>query len=553
MKFITAFILSLLASATQAATPSIGLPIIWNSQRMHIGGQEFGDAQQFAGIILQINPQPQILIFSANGNFVISGVTNDDTGVAINSWRPNPAVGSGGGGGGGGSLSGMTAGQVPIAASDTTVTSSFPLGTGTQTALGVNVGSGGSVLVNGGALGTPSSGVATNLTGTAAGLTAGNVTTNANLTGPVTSTGNATAIANGAVALAKLGNEVDGNCVVGAAGVWTAGACGGASFANPTATVGPTATNGSASTAMRSDAAPAINLTSGYNWTGSHSIITASGVPETLGATTSTLGLDIRNGTTPQSIEVCNTWTSTTSFECGIFDWQGTANVLTLGTQKGSGGGTARNIQFLVGGTKALDYGLERGGFWAFVGGGWLVTHAAGQSPAMTARIPGNAGDNRNNLTLANTSSFDWASSNDAHSGTEDTYLGRCAAGVVCVGISAGDTSGSVLSRILPVSKTSNYTVLSADTNKHFDNTGAAGEVDFTLPAAAAGLHYCFLASAAQIVKIVATNSDKIFALTNSAANGNIQQNTLGASVCIEAHGTGQWWSTSHELTWTVT
>ena len=40
-------------------------------------------------------------------------------------------------------------------------------------------------------LGTPTSGVATNLTGTAAGLTAGNVTTNANLTGHVTSVGNA--------------------------------------------------------------------------------------------------------------------------------------------------------------------------------------------------------------------------------------------------------------------------------------------------------------------------------------------------------------------------
>lgn len=44
-------------------------------------------------------------------------------------------------------------------------------------------------------LGTPSSGVATNLTGTAAGLTAGAVTTNANLTGPITSSGNATSVA----------------------------------------------------------------------------------------------------------------------------------------------------------------------------------------------------------------------------------------------------------------------------------------------------------------------------------------------------------------------
>lgn len=44
------------------------------------------------------------------------------------------------------------------------------------------------------ALGTPSSGVATNLTGTASGLTAGNVTTNANQTGDVSSVGNATTI-----------------------------------------------------------------------------------------------------------------------------------------------------------------------------------------------------------------------------------------------------------------------------------------------------------------------------------------------------------------------
>lgn len=51
------------------------------------------------------------------------------------------------------------------------------------------------LLYSGGALGTPSSGVATNLTGTASGLTAGNVTTNANLTGPITSVGNATSVA----------------------------------------------------------------------------------------------------------------------------------------------------------------------------------------------------------------------------------------------------------------------------------------------------------------------------------------------------------------------
>lgn len=52
-------------------------------------------------------------------------------------------------------------------------------------------------------LGTPTSGVATNLTGTASGLTAGNVTTNANLTGDVTSVGNATTLTNAPV-IAKV-------------------------------------------------------------------------------------------------------------------------------------------------------------------------------------------------------------------------------------------------------------------------------------------------------------------------------------------------------------
>jgi len=68
------------------------------------------------------------------------------------------------------------------------------LGTGVATALAVGVGTAGSFITNGGALGTPSSGVATNLTGTASGLTAGNVTTNANLTGAVTSVGNASSL-----------------------------------------------------------------------------------------------------------------------------------------------------------------------------------------------------------------------------------------------------------------------------------------------------------------------------------------------------------------------
>lgn len=84
------------------------------------------------------------------------------------------------------------------------------LGTGVGTALAVNIGTAGSFVTNGGALGTPSSGVATNLTGTASGLTAGNVTTNANLTGEVTSVGNAATLTNSAVIGKVLTGYVSG-------------------------------------------------------------------------------------------------------------------------------------------------------------------------------------------------------------------------------------------------------------------------------------------------------------------------------------------------------
>ena len=56
-------------------------------------------------------------------------------------------------------------------------------------------------------LGTPTSGVATNLTGTASGLTAGSVTTNANLTGDVTSVGNATSIASDTIINADIKSD----------------------------------------------------------------------------------------------------------------------------------------------------------------------------------------------------------------------------------------------------------------------------------------------------------------------------------------------------------
>lgn len=77
-------------------------------------------------------------------------------------------------------------------------------------------------------------------------------------------------------------------------GTWaTPPGTGGVTFANPTALVGSTAVNGVATTVMRSDAAPAIDLTANYTYTGQWTFSRAS--------TTSALNI-YANATTWQSV-----------------------------------------------------------------------------------------------------------------------------------------------------------------------------------------------------------------------------------------------------------
>jgi hypothetical protein len=153
------------------------------------------------------------------------------------------------------------------------------------------------------------------------------------------------------------------------------------------------------------------------------------------------------------------------------------------------------------------------------------------------------------------------AGTNDVYSHS-DTTLTRAAAGVWAVGTTPpggsnpiGDASGAMLSRVVTAAKTANYPVVANDSGAHFDNTGASGEVDFSLPAAASGLRYCFAVYAAQTLKVIANGTDKIaIAASNSAAGGNATANALYASLCIEAHGTGQWIAsaTPEKAQWTV-
>lgn len=96
------------------------------------------------------------------------------------------------------------------------------------------------------------------------------------------------------------------------------------------------------------------------------------------------------------------------------------------------------------------------------------------------------------------------------------------------------------------LAETSNYAVLASDNGRTFSNVGATGEVDFTLPAAANGLAYCFGVDAAQTFKIINHTGDKIYVGgTATAASGNVVASAIGATLCIRANTTGQWLTTS--------
>jgi hypothetical protein len=61
-------------------------------------------------------------------------------------------------------------------------------------------------------------------------------------------------------------------------------------------------------------------------------------------------GIAMRSGTTAHSLRVYNSYTSATNNELGVIDWKTTTNTLRIGTDKGSGGGSNRPLQIIMGG-----------------------------------------------------------------------------------------------------------------------------------------------------------------------------------------------------------
>jgi hypothetical protein len=118
--------------------------------------------------------------------------------------------------------------------------------------------------------------------------------------------------------------------------------------------------------------------------------------------------LQIVNGLATANFRVYNTYTDASNGEWGALDWQTTPNVLTIGTQA-NGTGTARNVQFVVGGVNKLDWNLTTTNSWTSAGGlnaagnisapvliasgvGGVVAAATYQSSGLTPTITGAGG-----------------------------------------------------------------------------------------------------------------------------------------------------------------
>lgn len=189
--------------------------------------------------------------------------------------------------------------------------------------------------------------------------------------------------------------------------------------------------------------------------------------------------------------------------------------------------------------------------------------------------------DNSGNLILSNVSIFSFAGDLNgglgrAHFGNYDlndsgSYLSRGLWGqtkdaglnfpaAAAARITDGDFSsttriGSLQYSDPQVSKTTNYQIVKLDGGNAFNNIGAAGEVDFTLPSSAntyVGMVASFDVAVAQTLKVIAGTGVTIqIGASASSSGGSVSANQVGAHIRLKALTPTLWISLEHEGTWT--
>lgn len=101
------------------------------------------------------------------------------------------------------------------------------------------------------------------------------------------------------------------------------------------------------------------------------------------------------------------------------------------------------------------------------------------------------------------------------------------------------------------INKTANYTVVAADNYTMFDNTGAAGEVDLTLPAIANGLFFALRAQVAQTFKFISNEGGNV--VGTSATNSSVSVAAIGGVIYVYTNPAGTKWIVEQRGTQTIT
>ena len=146
-----------------------------------------------------------------------------------------------------------------------------------------------------------------------------------------------------------------------------------------------------------------------------------------------------RNGTNAQTFRVYNTHTSSSEYERGKLEWSG--NVFRIGTEKGSGGGTARALELQTDGTTRATIAPTAAALTLLdVSGNSGVVLQTPSSNVLNVNLNGSTSEGASTYYRFNTSTgfqvhpnclIGWGSSNAASAA--DTALTRSAANVVKV------------------------------------------------------------------------------------------------------------------------
>ncbi len=104
------------------------------------------------------------------------------------------------------------------------------------------------------------------------------------------------------------------------------------------------------------------------------------------------------------------------------------------------------------------------------------------------------------------------------------------------------------------VAATTTRVIADTEHGATFSNEGGGAEVDFTLPAARAGLRFTFVIENANGIEINAVGTDTIRTDSGvSAAAGLTESATVGATITLLAINATNWIALSQRGTWTVT